>query len=137
MGEDIMAGRRDFLKLATGVTAAMAFPIKASNDNYGRAWDKEFDIIIIGSGFAGLSAAYSAHKAGIKNIIVLEKMEAFGGNSAICGGLMCMPLTPMQKKLGIKDSAELMIKDMLKAGRGFNHPELCRTLATEAHKDVA
>ncbi|MEL4292934.1 flavocytochrome c [Shewanella xiamenensis] len=134
MGEDIMAGRRDFLKLATGVTAAMAFPIKASNDNYGRAWDKEFDIIIIGSGFAGLSAAYSAHKAGIKNIIVLEKMEAFGGSSAICGGLMCMPLTPMQKKLGIKDSAELMIKDMLKAGRGFNHPELCRTLATEAHK---
>ena len=37
--------RRDFLKLATGVTAAMAFPIKASNDNYGRAWDKEFDIL--------------------------------------------------------------------------------------------
>lgn len=129
-----MAGRRNFLKLATGVTALMALPIKASSDKYERRWDKEFDIIIIGSGFAGLSAAYAAYKEGAKNIIVLERMDAFGGNSAICGGLMCMPLTSMQKKLGIEDSPELMIKDMIKAGRGFNHPELCRTLATEAHK---
>lgn len=139
-----MSGRRDFLKLATGVTALIALPITAkassnnyqrsSSNNYERNWDKEFDIIIIGSGFAGLSAAYAAHKAGVKNIIVLERMEAFGGNSAICGGLMSMPLTSMQKKLGIEDSPELMMEDMIKAGRGFNHPDLCRILATEAHK---
>lgn len=61
-------------------------------------------------------------------------MEAYGGNSALCGALMCMPLTKMQKEKGIKDTPEQFVEDMLKAGRGFNHIELTRTLAENAHK---
>lgn len=90
--------------------------------------------MIVGSGFAGLSAAYEAVKKGIKKILILEKMEAWGGNSALCGALMCMPLTKMQKAKGIEDSPELLVKDMMAAGRGFNHPQLTLTMATEAAK---
>ncbi len=115
--------------LAAGVTAVQARP--RAREVY--EWDEEFDVIIVGSGFAGLAAAYAAHKDGVKKIVVLDKMEAFGGNSALCGGLMCMPMTEMQKAKKIKDSPELMVKDMIKAGRGFNHPELARTLAENAH----
>lgn len=115
--------------LAAGLSTAVARP-RATAVN---SWDEEFDIIIVGSGFAGLSAAYAALKDGVKKIVVLEKMEAFGGNSALCGGLMCMPMTELQKSKGIKDDPALMVKDMVKAGRGFNHPELCRTLAEQAH----
>ena len=97
-------------------------------------WDSEHDMVIVGSGFAGLAAAYQAVKEGVKDILVLEKMEVYGGNSALCGALMCMPLTRMQKSKGIKDSPELMVQDMLKAGRGFNHIALTRTLAENAHK---
>ncbi|MGN1210005.1 MAG: flavocytochrome c, partial [Duodenibacillus sp.] len=61
-----------------------------------------------------------------------EKMVAWGGNSALCGALMCMPLTKMQKQKGIKDSVDLMVKDMKAAGRGFNHEELTRTFANNA-----
>ena len=43
-----------------------------------------------------------------------------------------MPLTKMQKAKGIKDSPEMLVKDMLAAGRGFNHIELSRTLAEKA-----
>lgn len=125
--------RRDFLTKSMGVTAAMALPFSATAVSSENSWDREYDLIIVGSGFAGLAAAYSANKAGLKNILILEKMETWGGNSAICGGIACMPNTSLQKKHGIEDSAELMIKDMVKAGRGFNHPELCKTLATEAH----
>lgn len=115
--------------LAAGLGTASARP--RSTQVY--SWDETYDIIIVGSGFAGLAAAYAAHKDGVKRILILEKMEAYGGNSAICGGQMSMPLTELQKTKGIKDSPELMAKDMIKAGRGFNHPELTKTLTEQAH----
>lgn len=98
------------------------------------AWDETYDVVIVGSGFAGLSAAYEAVKHNVKRILILEKMEAWGGNSALCGALMCMPLTKMQKAKGIKDSPEMLVKDMMAAGRGFNHPELALTMAKNAAK---
>ncbi|MGL5392576.1 MAG: FAD-dependent oxidoreductase, partial [Shewanella sp.] len=125
--------RRAFLSKSLGFSAAIALPFSSSAVTATDNWDREYDLIIVGSGFAGLAAAYSANQAGLKNILVLEKMETWGGNSAICGGLACMPNTKLQEKLGIEDSPELMIQDMMKAGRGFNHPELCKTLANEAH----
>ncbi|MGI2258348.1 flavocytochrome c [Shewanella sp. GXUN23E] len=132
-----MTARRNFLKLATGVSIAsaasvLAVPFNARAESPGVNWDEQFDLVIVGSGFAALAAAYGAYHEGLRNILILERMEMFGGNSAICGGLMCMPLTPLQKKFGIEDSAELMVRDMVKAGRGFNHPLLCQTLASQA-----
>ena len=115
---------------AVAANAATAAPRATEVDS----WDEEFDMVVVGSGFAGLSACYEAQRLGLKKIVVLEKMEAYGGNSALCGGLMCMPLTKLQKANGIKDDPELLVKDMFKAGRGFNHPELARTLAQNAYK---
>ncbi|MFU0841388.1 MAG: Flavocytochrome c [Burkholderia sp.] len=115
--------------LAAGIGAANARP--RATQAY--SWDETYDIIIVGSGFGGLAAAYAAHKDGVKKILILEKMVSYGGNSAICGGLMCMPQTELQKSKGITDSPQLMAKDMIKAGRGFNHPDLARTLSEQAH----
>ncbi|MEG1970896.1 MAG: flavocytochrome c [Burkholderiaceae bacterium] len=127
--------RRFFMKAAGAAAvagaaagAAQARPRATGVDS----WDQEFDVIIVGSGYAALAAAYEAQRAGVKRIVVLEKMEAFGGNSAINGGLVCLPLSAKQKEAGIKDSVELMVADMVKAGRGFNHVELCRALASNA-----
>ena len=55
--------------------------------NYGlpSAWDQETDIAIIGSGFAGLAAAIEACQTGAQ-VVVLEKMAHYGGNSIISGG---------------------------------------------------
>lgn len=125
--------RREFITKSIGVTAAMALPFSSQAAVSVENWDSEYELIIVGSGFAGLSAAYSANKAGLKSILVIEKMEAWGGASAICGGIACMPNTPLQKKHGIKDSPELLVKDMLKVGRKFNHLELANTLATKAN----
>lgn len=46
-------------------------------------WTETYDVVIIGSGFAGLAAAYSALENGVKSVLVLEKMNVFGGNSCI------------------------------------------------------
>lgn len=128
--------RRTLLAAALGTPVSLGASSAFARVHADRVenWDETFDMIIVGSGFAGLSAAYQASKEGVKNILILEKMEAYGGNSALCGALMCMPLTKMQKAKGIKDDPELLVKDMMAAGRGFNHPDLTRTLAVNAHK---
>lgn len=128
--------RRHFLGGAVGSALGLGAASAFAGIHADRVtnWDETFDLIIVGSGFAGLSTAYQAYKEGVRKIVILEKMEAYGGNSALCGALMCMPLTKMQKAKGIEDSPEILVQDMLKAGRGFNHIELTRTLAENAHK---
>ncbi|MBG0777289.1 MAG: flavocytochrome c [Desulfovibrionaceae bacterium] len=91
------------------------------------SWDREFDVVIVGSGFAGSAAAIEARRAGA-DVIVLEKMPYFGGNSAINGGAFAVANSRLQATLGIKDSVDTMIADMLKAGRGTNHVDLLRVI---------
>ena len=88
-------------------------------------WDEITDVLIIGSGFAGLAAAIEAANAG-SSVVVLEKMKAAGGNSIISDGGIAAAGTVMQKTRGISDSPELMYEDMLKAGLGINHTNLVR-----------
>lgn len=119
--------RRNFLRTlaVTGLASGSAFATPASNL---QPFNEIHDLVIVGSGFARLSAAYAALKAGVKDILLLDKMEAFGGNSCLCGGLMSVPLNPKQQKQDIKDSVDIMVADMTKAGRGFNHPDLAKKI---------
>lgn len=94
-------------------------------------WDEVTDVIVIGSGFAGLSAALEARKAGA-SVVILEKMKAAGGNSIISDGGVAAPGTKLQKKYGVNDSPDRMYEDMLKAGLGLNDPVLVRVLADNA-----
>jgi len=96
-------------------------------------WDEITDVIIIGSGFAGLAAAIEACNAGA-SVIILEKMHAPGGNSIISDGGIAAAGTEIQNKLGIKDSPDLMYKDMLKAGLSLNHPELVRVVTEKSNE---
>lgn len=96
-----------------------------------KKWDETVDVIVVGSGFAGLAAAYEAKKAGA-TVALLEKMKTPGGNSIINGGIFAVPGSPEQKHLGIKDSPELMMQDMLKAGDNLNHLEKVKTLCEQA-----
>lgn len=66
------------------------------------AWDEEVDVVVIGTGFAGLAAAYEAKKAGA-SVAVLEKMRTPGGNSIINGGVVSAAGSPLQEKAGIVD----------------------------------
>lgn len=97
-------------------------------------WDLEYDVVIVGSGFAGLTAALEAYEGGA-TVIVLEKMHAPGGNSSISGGLVAAAASPLQEDLGIVDSPEQLAKDMFKAGQDMNHPELVK-IVTEQSTDA-
>ncbi|HZK19982.1 MAG TPA: FAD-dependent oxidoreductase, partial [Treponemataceae bacterium] len=94
-------------------------------------WDEIHDVIIIGAGFAGLSAAIEAAQAGAK-VLVLEKMASYGGNSIISDGGIAAPDTDLQKKQKIKDSPQLMYQDMIQAGLGLNNQNLVKTVCERA-----
>lgn len=98
-------------------------------------WDEEFDVIVIGSGFAGTAAAIDSCKAGAKTVL-FEKMPLPGGNSSINGGLIACACSKLQEKYGIKDSPDLLLKDMLKAGLGLNDPELVRIVAEKSREVI-
>jgi flavocytochrome c len=99
------------------------------------AWDEEFDVVVIGSGLAGLSAALEARKAGA-SVIVLEKMKISGGNTRISDGGLAAPGNYLQKKLGVEDSAQRFYDDMLQAGLGLSHPELLRIVAEKSSEVI-
>lgn len=98
-------------------------------------WDETTDVIVVGSGFAGLAAAIEARKAGAR-VLVLEKMPVPGGNSRISDGALCAPGNFLQREHNVEDSPQLFYEDMLRAGRKRNHPRLVRVLAEQAAEAV-
>ena len=86
-----------------------------------------YDVIIVGSGGAGLSAAIQAKEAGL-NPVILEKMPTAGGNTTKSSAGMNASQTKFQEKEGIKDSNDKFYEESLKGGKRTNNPELLRYL---------
>ena len=97
------------------------------------SWDYTIDALVIGSGFAGISAAIEANENKL-DVLVIEKMNSFGGNSIISDGGIAAPNTYLQKQFNINDSEQLMYDDMLAAGLGLNHPDLVNTVVSNANQ---
>lgn len=63
------------------------------------------DVIVLGSGAAGLSAAIVARHYGA-DVLMLERASVFGGSSAISGGVVWIPCNPLMESVGHKDTPE-------------------------------
>lgn len=96
------------------------------------AFAEEADIVVIGSGGAGLSAALTAAQNG-KKVIVLEKQAIIGGNTNRAEGGMNAAGTKQQIEHGITDDTPLrMSQDAQKGGHYLNNPELTLMLGENA-----
>ena len=116
------------LNLATpGTAEAVVRKLPAS-------WDETWDVIVVGSGFAGLAAAAEAAAGGAK-VALLEKMPTYGGNSIINGGVFaaCDDTWHYREKLNLgPDSPDQHWKDTLKGGDYYGVPELAKIMAEGA-----
>ena len=92
------------------------------------------DIVVVGGGGAGLTAAITAKEKGL-NVILLDKMPMLGGNTTFATGGMNAANTELQKKLKIEDSEELFYQDTMKGGKDKNNPELLKVM-TDRAKDM-
>lgn len=132
----LQSSRRAFLK--TGAAGVMTLGVggmaqAATTAKALPKWDKEFDVIVVGSGLAGYCAGITAAELGRKTVI-LEKMAVPGGSSVISGGTFAACNTKRQQKEGVKDSVELYVKDVLKAGGRLNVPELVQTMCEQSNE---
>jgi fumarate reductase flavoprotein subunit len=93
------------------------------------------DVVVVGSGGAGFSAAISATDNGAK-VILIEKEPVIGGNAKLAAGGMNAAWTDQQKAKEIKDSPELMFKDTMKGGRDINDPALVGVLSSHSKGSV-
>jgi fumarate reductase flavoprotein subunit len=86
----------------------------------------EYDVIVVGGGLAGLTAAMEAASHGAQ-VLVLEKQPKTGGSSELSGGLFAFSGTDMQKAAGIEDDEQRLFDDIRRAGQQQNDERLVRT----------
>src|SRR5215468_12406555 len=67
--------------------------------------EPEFDVVVAGSGAAGMTAALTAAGQGL-SVVVIEKTGYFGGSTARSGGGVWVPCNSVLKRAGVRDSAE-------------------------------
>jgi len=92
------------------------------------------DVIIVGAGGAGMTAAIEANEAGA-SVIILEKKSYAGGNTNRASGGIDAAGTQLQRDAGITDSAEQFAQDILRQVK-TNNMELVEYLASQGEETI-
>jgi 3-oxosteroid 1-dehydrogenase len=96
------------------------------------AWDKVVDVVVLGSGAAGLTAAILAHDGGAE-VLLLEKSDLFGGTTAVSGGMPWIPLNKHLTELGVTDTRDEAIAYIRRLALGTEpDPKLVETYVDTA-----
>lgn len=85
------------------------------------------DIVVVGAGGSGISAAVKAETLGA-NVILIEKMPVIGGATALNAGTLIATGSKYQREVmkETKDSPELAYKDIFTVGKNRNDPTLVK-----------
>ena len=115
-GDKQSFSRRDFLKTtavgAVALTGLGSAKQAEAQARPGMSWDKEADVVVVGSGATGLPAAIEAIEGGA-SVLVVEANWDVGGHAILSGGNVALGGgTSAQKKYGIVDSADLLFSDL-------------------------
>lgn len=121
MGTDNSISRRSFIGAASAAAAAATMAALAGCAPTSKeeslastdptSWDEEADLVIIGCGRCGSSAAISAAENGA-SVIVLEAATTMGGSAVLCAGSFVAAGTKMQADAGITDDPDLYLSDV-------------------------
>ena len=95
-------------------------------------WTDTADVVVIGTGVAGLAAALAAHRAG-RNVVVLSKADQARGATATHyaqGGIaVVLP--------GSDDSVDAHVADTLAAGAGLCDPDAVGSIVADGYRAVS
>lgn len=119
-------------RLLTAVALAGTVPTLPAAEPSSDDRDETVDVVIVGSGGAGISAALAARERIDGAIVILEKLAVTGGNTRFSCGYFNAVDPERQAPQGIRDSIERHIAHTLLSGRGHAKPDLVRELCTRA-----
>ncbi len=129
--------------IALVLSAAMMLSVlsgctPATNDVNGgnESNNKAADIVVIGAGGAGMTAAVQAKMDGATNVVIVEKTSMTGGNTTRATGGLNASETKYQEKDGIEDSNELFVEDTMKGGKQLNNIDLVKHLVENSKNAV-
>lgn len=143
MNQASHVSRRTFVKGAGLATAGAAAGLAAASTALAgevtaepTTWDHESDILIVGSGYAGLCAAIEALQAGC-TVTLIEKNTVLGGNSILCAGnAQFGGGNIIQQAAEIDDTPERFYDDIFAYGSHRAVPELLHTFVDHANECV-
>lgn len=92
----------------------------------------DVEVLVIGSGIAGLCAAVSAAESGCTGVLVAEAAHVVGGSSRLSSGIMLGPGNRHQKAAGYSDSAEAFYLDYMNVNHWSLRGDVAKALATQA-----
>lgn len=96
------------------------------------AGQRDYDLVVVGAGGAGLSAAVVAHDAGAK-VLLLESEDRVGGSTMLSGGVYYAAGTSVQRAAGIMgDTPDDMFEYYMTLNQWRLEPALARRLCNEA-----
>src|SRR5436305_14540820 len=96
---------------------------------------EEFDVVVLGTGAAGLTAAITAHEHGA-TVGVFEKADEVGGTSAWSGGMVWLPLHPHMADSGVTDSRDEVLRYLDSLSLGTIDPALAATFVDTGNEMV-
>lgn len=88
----------------------------------------DVDVVVVGAGGGGLAAALAAADAGA-SVVVFEKSDAPGGNTALSTGSIPAAGSKLQIAAGVQDSPEQMVADLLRQSGPHENEAVLRQLA--------
>lgn len=89
----------------------------------------QVDVVVLGTGAAGLVAALAAHDAGAR-VALLEKGPTVGGTTALSAGVAWLPANPKQEEVDVYDSVEEGVRYLMSLSHGLIREELAHTFCS-------
>ena len=131
----VISGVAEAIRMANGDPDDFMKP-GAEDDAPGETIEREADVVVIGSGAAGLAAALEARRAGC-SVLLLEKLSHAGGNTCICGGIIYGTGSEIQAANGLTgDSADALAQYWLDRAEGNADPELLQFVAEHSGETI-
>ena len=118
--------------IAFALSAVMMLSMFTACSDNGTTVDtasKSADIVVIGAGGAGMTAAIQAVQNGATNVVIVEKTGMAGGNTTRSTGGLNASETTFQTRDEIADSNQLFIDDTMKGGKNINDLSLVTYMA--------
>lgn len=96
---------------------------------------KDYDVVVLGTGAAGFTAAIAAHEQGAR-VAIFEKWDKVGGTSAWSGGQVWVPNNRQMAELGKADSFDAAVTYLMSMSNGLIEREMAEAFVAAGPKMV-